>query len=61
MIAAVSLLLVGLIALLYAALSFGMAEAATLPGLRRIARMARAVGIAFVVAAVVIGFVDLLA
>jgi len=60
MIAAVSLLLAGLVALIYAALTFGMAEATSLPRLRGTARTARAVGIVFVVVALVIGFVDLL-
>ena len=59
MIAAVSLLLVGLGAFIYAAINFGMAEATSLPRLRRTARTARAVGIVFVVVALAIGIVDL--
>jgi uncharacterized membrane protein len=59
-IAAVILLLLGLVTILYAALSFGMAEATGLPRVRRAARTTRLIGFAFVAAALVIGGVDLL-
>lgn len=60
MIAAVILLLLGLITILYAALSSGMAEAAGWARVRRAARTTRLIGLAFVAAALVIGGIDLL-
>lgn len=60
MVSAVILLLLGLITILYAALSSGMAEATGLARVRRAARTTRLIGFALVAAALVIGSVDLL-